>query len=37
MLHRLLSISDKKNVSGKTRSLALPAEPYRDMLEENVD
>ena len=37
MLCTLVSIFDKKNVIGKTRSLALPAEPYRNMLEENVE
>ena len=33
----MLSIADKKNVTGKTESLALPAEPYRDMPEEVVE
>ena len=32
----LLLISNKKNVTGKTNSLALLAEPYHDITEENV-
>ena len=33
----MLSISDKQNVTGRAKSLALPAEPNRDMPEENVE